>query len=393
MSQGDRQTLFSRSDNAPTTISVVGVLLFLAFVVEWVAFAGVEAESLFTDDFLLSFLLAAVFSATIVYVGQYIERSDLSPDRYPRIGTWFVGGIAVFFAINAPMIVVWYPGTLHSAIGWARIAVAMGGVGGLFFGIVEARSIQREIAAERAAVRAEEAETQRQWFDYLNGLLRHEVLNTANVITSYASLHLDDEELDDDLRRDLERIHHQGENMAEVIQDVKFLLHATQENVSLEAVNLSEVLADEVDDLRTATEGVEVTTSIPDGVYVAADDLLPRVFGNLLTNAVQHNDSETPRVDVTVEVGTDTVAVSIADNGPGIPAEERDTLFERSDNTGGSHELGLYLVRTLVERYDGTVRLSETGADGSVFTVELPCTDSETVDSSSVSPRRPPQVA
>ncbi|SFG11391.1 Signal transduction histidine kinase [Halopelagius inordinatus] len=359
-------------DEIPTLISRAGILLFAAFVVEWVVFYGLRVEPLLTGNFLLNLLLTAVFSGGIVYGGSRIARTGLSPKRYPRIATWFVGGIAVFLGVNAPMMVVWYPGTLQSVVGWARTSAAMGGVGGLVFGIVEARAIQRELTAERAAIRADEAEAQRRWFDYLNSLLRHEVLNTANVITGYASVHLDDDDIDEELRRNLERIHRQGQEMTEVIRDIQVLMRASQGDADREAVNLTETLTTVLENPRSDRENVEITASMPDDVYVMAGELLPRVFVNLFANAVQHNESETPRVDVTVDVGDTTATVSIADNGPGVPDDVRDTLFERTDGSCGSHGLGLYLVRTLVERYDGIVRLSDTGPDGSVFTVELP---------------------
>jgi signal transduction histidine kinase len=114
---------------------------------------------------------------------------------------------------------------------------------------------------------------------------------------------------------------------------------------------------------------------LPDEAPVVADDLLPRIYSNLLRNAVEHNDDAPARVSVTAERTGDAVVVRIADDGPGIPAAERSTLFERSDNTGAAHGLGLYLVRTLAERYGGTVELTETGPDGSAFVVELPAAE------------------
>lgn len=371
------------SDEIPTLISRAGVLLFAAFVVEWVVFYGLRVEPLLTGNFLLNLLLTVVFSGGIVYAGSHIARAGLSPKRYSRIATWFVGGIAVFLGINAPMMVVWYPGTLQGVVGWARTSVAMGGVGGLVFGIVEARAIQRELTAERAAIRADEAEAKHRWFDYLNGLLRHEVLNTANVITGYASVHLDDDDMDDELRRNLERIHRQGQEMTEVIRDIQVLMRASQGDSDREAVNLTEILTTVLENPRIDRENIETTASMPDDVYVMAGELLPRVFVNLFANAVQHNESETPRVDLTVDVGDTTATVSIADNGPGVPDDVRDRLFERSDGRYGSHGLGLYLVRTLVERYDGSVRLSDTGPDGSVFTVELPLANDATASARS----------
>lgn len=107
---------------------------------------------------------------------------------------------------------------------------------------------------------------------------------------------------------------------------------------------------------------------------MAADDLLPRVFSNLLSNAVEHNDGARPRVDVTVETTPDSVTVLVADDGPGVPRSKLPSLFERTAE-GTSHGLGLYLVRTLAGRYGGRVDLRETGPDGSVFAVELPRAD------------------
>ena len=66
---------------------------------------------------------------------------------------------------------------------------------------------------------------------------------------------------------------------------------------------------------------------------------------------------------------------------------EQETLFER--NMGADHGLGLYLVRTLIERYGGTVELTETGPEGSTFTVELPRADVG-VESSQPGPARTP---
>ncbi|WP_167599427.1 sensor histidine kinase [Halorussus marinus] len=356
-------------------ISGSGVLFVLIFAAEWVVFKGVNVNAYLSTGFLVSLSITLLASAVILYGGYWLHRSELTPDRYPRIETWFFGGMGFYLGINAPIMAVWSPDSALVLAGWVRFTVTVGGIGGLLVGVVEARSIQRERAAERATVRAEQAEMHHQHLDYLNSLLRHEVLNTANVITGYASMVLDDADLDDDARERLETIHRQGRDMTGVIRDVKVLIAATRGTVELRDENLSAIVLAEVADLRATAESVEIEASVPADVRVEADDLLPRVFSNLLTNAVEHNDSETPRVEVIVEESAETVTVRVADNGPGIPADERDALFERSDNTGGTHGLGLYLVRTLVERYGGTVELVETGPDGTAFAVELPLSD------------------
>ena len=376
----DRPTV--HPDRIPSIVSGLGLLLLFSSLAEWVAFSGLGGFT--SDDFVASVLVSASLTAAIVYGGRRLERSDLPPERYRRIVTWMAGCAFVFFAINVPIMVAWIPNDLAAQIWWIRFVVSVGLTSGLLIGGIEAHAIQRERTAERAAVRAEEAELHHRHLDYLNSLLRHEVLNTANVITGYASLVVEDDDVDATTRKRAETIHRQGQDMTDVIRDVQVLIAATRGAAKLETKDLGAVLAAEVDDLRATIEAVEVEAAIPDALYVMADDLLPRVFSNLLANAVEHNDNETPRVTVTVEGSADAATVRIADDGLGIPPEEHPRLFERGDNTGASHGLGLYLVRTLVKRYDGTVELVETGEDGTEFAVTLPTATPATDDSAEI---------
>jgi signal transduction histidine kinase len=105
--------------------------------------------------------------------------------------------------------------------------------------------------------------------------------------------------------------------------------------------------------------------------------MLGAVFRNLLNNAVQHNDTAEPYVTVACDVDDAVVTVQIADNGPGIPDDQTDSIFEKG-NTGiesAGSGIGLYLVATLVDQYDGTVRVDDNQPRGAVFTVQIPRAD------------------
>jgi len=67
---------------------------------------------------------------------------------------------------------------------WARWAVALGAGTGLLVGCIEGRAVERALTAERTALQTEHLEEQRDYLDYLNGILRHEVLNTATIINA-----------------------------------------------------------------------------------------------------------------------------------------------------------------------------------------------------------------
>lgn len=359
-----------KTRRGPRILVGLGLLFVAVIVLEWRLLDALRPAENLTVHFLFAFLFSGLPALGISYGGYWLARSDVETDQHPRIVRWCVGGLVVFLSLNLVMIALWPAESLQNNVGWVRGAAVYGSVVGLAIGLIEARAIRRARVAEREIVRSEQAETQRQWLSYLNSLLRHEVLNTANVIEGYSDLLLDDDP--DELAADrLRVIRRQSRNLTGIINDVQVLLEATEDADRFEVVNLVDVLTARLVELRTRDADVEIETTLPDDAFVAADHLLPRVFSNLLNNAVDHNDSPNPHVAVSVETTETTVAVVIADDGPGIPESKRDTLFEGDTHTS-NHGLGLYLVRTLAERYGGTVDLRETGADGSVFAVELP---------------------
>jgi len=75
-------------------------------------------------------------------------------------------------------------------------------------------------------------------------------------------------------------------------------------------------------------------------------------------------------VTVALEADGRTATVRVGDDGPGIPDDRKETVFE--PRTGTDHGFGLYLVRTLVVSYGGEIRVEDNEPRGSVFLVELP---------------------
>jgi hypothetical protein len=115
-----------------------------------------------------------------------------------------------------------------------------------------------------------------------------------------------------------------------------------------------------------------------DIVPVARNKVLEKmhdaVFTTLFNNTVQHNDKPVPTVEVSTSLENDTAVVSVAGDGPGISAEQREEIFGRGAKGLDSSEtgVGLHLVDKLVGRYGGSVEISDTEPEGTVFTVRLP---------------------
>jgi len=352
-----------------------GGALLAVVVGEWVVVWMRDGQTI-GEQHVVGVLTSVPFVVGVALGGYWLARSDLGPDRYGRIGAWFVGGALLFTGINVTVMTVYPPRSALLLSGWLRWASSIGGAVGLLTGIVEARAIERERAAERAAVRAELAESERDLFDYVNSLLRHEALNAANVISGNAELLMADADPDTETSDRLRVIERQSEDLSRIIEDVRVLLQGAGESAPLDAWSLDEVLSAEAAALRERT-GAAVTVTGASDVQVVADDLLARLFSNLLANAVEHNDSPDPRVRVSVETTADAALVHVSDNGSGIDEDRLDTLFERDPDENSSHHLGLFLVQSLADRYGGDVWVAETGPEGTTMTVELRRADAD----------------
>jgi two-component system, OmpR family, phosphate regulon sensor histidine kinase PhoR len=141
--------------------------------------------------------------------------------------------------------------------------------------------------------------------------------------------------------------------------------------------------------LSTCVKAVCLRYRMPDSVVqLQAEPLFVRartvdldlVFRNLIDNAVKYA-SDQPSVEVTARrSGQDQAVVRISDNGKGIPQDLRRKIFGRFYRVGMELErqspglgLGLYIVRTLVRRLKGTIRVRDReGGPGTTFEVTLP---------------------
>lgn len=110
----------------------------------------------------------------------------------------------------------------------------------------------------------------------------------------------------------------------------------------------------------------------------AGEAWIRSMLDNLVSNAIKFSPSGT-EVVVKLETSDESIRVWISDQGPGILPEERDLLFRQfsrlsSRPTGGesSNGLGLYLVRTMVEKLGGSVGVRSQPGTGSRFWIELP---------------------
>jgi signal transduction histidine kinase len=142
-------------------------------------------------------------------------------------------------------------------------------------------------------------------------------------------------------------------------------------------VDLSSVVTEAAAELEPVANGHEISVSAPLGVEIeGARDELHRLVLNLMENALRHTDPGTT-VEASVERRNGEVVLAVEDDGPGIPPELGEKVFERffraHGDRSGSSGLGLSIVRAVAESHRGSVRLEPPlDGRGARFVVRFP---------------------
>jgi signal transduction histidine kinase len=177
---------------------------------------------------------------------------------------------------------------------------------------------------------------------------------------------------------DLARIRANAYSMLRRVQDLMLMARLESPEQQLEAavIDVAAVVRACVDGFASvaAERRLELQVSVPDALPAVADEeKVVSLVSNLVANAIRHaRPGGAVRCSVTAAAGRMTLEV--ADDGPGVAADQRQTIFERyrrgtrSSGTG----LGLAIVQEIAVLHGGSVAVGDAPEGGALFTVELP---------------------
>ena len=350
---------------------VSGLCLVGAVAVGTLAFGAVHASHEPMDDPVgaIGVALPFGFAAALGCEAGWLRRSGLDADAAFRVGAWTVGG-GLLGSLFAGLVVLHQQGagaTMVDPTYAVCIAAAAGSNAGFALGADHARRLRtlRRLNTER-----EHTERLEQQLRVLNRVLRHDIRNDANVIKGYADMLEGAPAGSGDavaaIRTRARELAHTGEN-ARLVEEL-----LDTERLASERVDAADLARTEARRVAAAYPDVRVDTAIPASAPAVGSRLLSAAVTNVVENAVEHNDSGTPQVEVSVERTGGRVVLAVADNGPGIPEAER-AVLERGSETPLDHSsgLGLWLVNWVVEDCGGRVDIRRNYPSGSVVRLDL----------------------
>jgi two-component system OmpR family sensor kinase len=192
-----------------------------------------------------------------------------------------------------------------------------------------------------------------------------------------ANLELLEEELGGEQRETAASALRSTRRMRRLVADLLLLARADAGREAPQGpVDLGEVVVEAAAELEPVARGHELTVDAPRGaVVLGTRDELHRLVLNLMENAVKHTEPGTP-IRASVRREGDDVVLVVEDEGPGVPEELADKVFERFVRGGadraGSSGLGLSIVRAVAETHGGSVGLQPSSTGGARFVVRLP---------------------
>lgn len=209
----------------------------------------------------------------------------------------------------------------------------------------------------------------------LSRILRHDIRNRMNVIEGHATLAASAAE-SAEVRESLSEIQDASGELLGLSRRTRVVERTVAQSTDERTVDLVEIVTAAVSQLRDSYPGVTVDVTTPESAVLQTTGRLAIVAEELLSNAVEHHHDDEPWVGVTVERTGDGLALSIEDDGPGVPVQERELVTGEREVTQLDHGsgIGLWTVAWIVTSMGGDLSIEDREPRGTTVSVWLPPT-------------------
>ncbi|MGH7817640.1 MAG: ATP-binding protein, partial [Candidatus Binatia bacterium] len=239
---------------------------------------------------------------------------------------------------------------------------------------------------ERTREQTIELEKSNKIKDEFLGVMSHELRTPINIIMNYAEVLRMGAfgEISADQMKGTEKIRSQASHLLSLINGILEIAKIESGTAALqtEFLSLGEFMSDcQSDYVSPMEKDLVLEWDYPTDLPVVLSDRvrLKQILTNLVNNAIKFTDQGRVRISAEMRDEDDLFELRVADTGPGIPDDRLERIFEKfhqidsatTRNFSGAG-LGLYIVKTFVDLFHGTIAVESSIGAGSVFTVRLP---------------------
>lgn len=207
----------------------------------------------------------------------------------------------------------------------------------------------------------------------LTRVLRHNLRNNLAILLGYAEMLREDIE-DDRLQAVAESVCDRIHEISDLSEEVRAVQETLSEQTgSFRRVDAGDYIHSLVAEWADSMPEASLTIDVPAGLTLRADERLDLAVENLVENALEHT-GERPLVEISAQASGDTLVLTVADDGPGIPDLEWNVVTGQTEITQLSHGsgLGLWTVKWVADSYGGQIRRVPTDLGGAAVELRLP---------------------
>ncbi|WP_394200754.1 PAS domain-containing sensor histidine kinase [Marinagarivorans algicola] len=189
--------------------------------------------------------------------------------------------------------------------------------------------------------------------------------------------------------RKLDRVIANANIMEELITDLLEISRIVNRPLATNHFSIDLMIRDVLETLEESLNHCLIRTHVnpPDIQLLANRALIMQCIQNIIINAAKYSDKQSPEIDITAIQDNNNIYISIKDNGLGIAPEYQDRIFdifERGDTTISGNGVGLAIVKSVIQKHQGSITLESKINNGATFTLSIPRAKSTSLTSSQV---------
>lgn len=343
----------SRINNTPVLLGgvVLGVSSLLFVVVD------------IALDALLAQLSLPVFIGGLLILYGYRLDEQFAHDDSFTIAKWTLSGILALFLVGQWYVFLdWYVGQVTTVLAiFAAITtgVLFGSLIGIHAAQVNRRNAQLAERNEQLAASKARLAEKNERLEQFTSMVSHDLRNPLQVMGGFLDLAAEtgDEEYFDRCEQQVQRMDH-------LIEDMLALSRADAESLETGPTSLPAVAHQVWETIGTGDATLETSDTL---LLVADGGQIEQLIQNLINNSLDHGGTD---VSITIGALPDEDGFYIEDDGPGIPPDDRDDIFEHGYSTGAQGTgYGLTIVERVIDVHDWKISVTESDDGGARFEI------------------------
>ncbi len=316
----------------------------------------------FDDITTFIFQVMTIFTTmSLIFSGIWLYSTNFRNDSIYKITSWVLFG--VIFVLGVSILNILFQQKLDGTILFDEIVMmnnsSAGGFISLLVGLYHANSSEK----------AEKVEKEKKENELLHSLLTHDLRNKLQIMNGKLHLIKENTDLDKKQRKAIDESIETGEKVIELSKKVRKTVKSSTKKESYKVSKIKDLIKKEIKEIKDQDVEVFFADNASNSEVIGGP-ILKEIISNLLENALKHSGCE--KIVFTLDENEDELIICVEDDGKGVPNNKKREIFELGyTETGASAGFGLFLIKKVLNRFNGRIEVEDSDLGGAKFEIFL----------------------